>query len=509
MNRALRLLGFVTFVVSSTMGMAQQPPPLPAIVQQRVDDETLLVSRIDLTGPGIPAIRQFLTQLPGPLGTIGHQGDLALQQLSASKAKEVFVLVATHQLPLSGATVVIPFVGTETERGAIADGLKSIWPDNVNLVPGGLVVGDSGRPAPVDVKQVLRPEFSVALGTSKGAQVQIAVSPGADTRRTLKEFLPMMPIGFSDGSTGTVADGWQWLSLNLTPSPKVDLQFVLQAQDKRSAEALTRIIGSLLKGAAANDQIKNVLPKSSDLVALLTPKQEQDRIVLSLTEANGGAKKLLEEIASPLLVQMDNDAKRMQTINHLKHLMLAMHNYHEVHKAFPTQAVRSVDGKKLLSWRVLLLPWLDEGPLFQEFHLDEPWESEHNLKLVARMPDVFASSNLSREQRAKGLTTYLGAVADKTLFGSVEGIPIKKITDGTSNTIAILDANTERAVPWTQPQDLDVDLKDPLNGVKGQPGGMMRVGLCDGSVRGIIETISPETFRRLLQTNDGEVVGDF
>ena len=156
-----------------------------------------------------------------------------------------------------------------------------------------------------------------------------------------------------------------------------------------------------------------------------------------------------------------------------------------------------------------LLPFLDQDALYKEFHLDEPWDSEHNLKLVARMPEIFESSNLSREQRSKGLTTYLGPVAEKSLFGSAEGIPIKKITDGTSNTIAIFDAATERAVPWTQPQDLEVDLTQPFKGLTGQQTHMIWVGLCDGSVRKISETVPPETLRRLIQINDGEVVGDF
>ena len=122
------------------------------------------------------------------------------------------------------------------------------------------------------------------------------------------------------------------------------------------------------------------------------------------------------------------------------------------------------------------------------------------------MPQVFASPNVSPEQRTEGRTTYLGLIAKKSLFGSNEGIPIRLIRDGLSNTIAIVDANGDRAVPWTKPEDLIVDLDRPHEGLMGQDGGGFWAGICDGSVRRIPEKIKVSTLRNLIQIDDGHPI---
>ncbi|HVS35105.1 MAG TPA: DUF1559 domain-containing protein, partial [Gemmataceae bacterium] len=83
-------------------------------------------------------------------------------------------------------------------------------------------------------------------------------------------------------------------------------------------------------------------------------------------------------------------ARRATMVNDLKQLGLAVHNYHDANGAFPKPAIYDKDGKPLLSWRVMLLPYLEQNELYQQFHLDEPWDSDHNKKLLEKMPKVFA-----------------------------------------------------------------------------------------------------------------------
>ena len=66
-----------------------------------------------------------------------------------------------------------------------------------------------------------------------------------------------------------------------------------------------------------------------------------------------------------------------------------MHNYHLAHGHFPPAYNKSPDGKPLLSWRVHILPYLEQKSLYDEFHKDEPWDSEHNKALITRMPAVY------------------------------------------------------------------------------------------------------------------------
>jgi hypothetical protein len=232
------------------------------------------------------------------------------------------------------------------------------------------------------------------------------------------------------------------------------------------------------------------------------------QLSIVIDKSNGAQAAVVNELAVPLLVRLQRNALIRRTNDNLKQLGLAMHNYHDVYGGFPAPATLSPDGKKLLSWRVALLPYLDHGPLYKEFHLNEPWDSEHNRQLIARMPDVFASASTSGKQRAQGLTTYLGINADKCLFAGPDGKKIKQIKDGTSNTICIVDANADRAVVWTQPGDLQVDLQNPLLGLDGQPEGMFRGLMCDGSARAVRYTLKPETLRRLFQIDDGNPIDE-
>jgi hypothetical protein len=137
-------------------------------------------------------------------------------------------------------------------------------------------------------------------------------------------------------------------------------------------------------------------------------------------------------------------------------------------------------GKPLLSWRVAVLAYIDielEG-LFKQFKLDEPWDGEHNRKLIPKMPKVYAPVRV----RAKpGETYYQVFAGDDALFGPnkrplhPDGIP-----DGPSGTAMVVEAG--EPVIWTKPADLPFDLKKPLPKLGGLFDGEFHVGLCDGSV---------------------------
>lgn len=510
MLRRLALFGLTSVLLTSHLAIAQQRARLPDVVQQRIDDETLLVARIALDRD-VSSIGRLSEQLPDPSGLIGKRGanlDTAIKKLTTLKVKEAYILASSSNLPMNGATIIVPAAGADADRAAILDALKSVWPDHTEAVNGGVVVTD-GQQRPLQArKSDNRPEFAAALNSVNQSAIQVAFSLGSDTRRVVREGIPTLPPEVGGGSAAPIADGWQWLSLGVNLAPKFDLQLTIQASDDKSAEALERIANAAVKTAVESKEVSSVIPNARVFLPMLTLKRTTNRLQLVLNEANG-AGKLTEEVGAPLLNKIDASSRRTNSINNLKQLMLAMHNYHDAFKAFPAQAITAKDGKKFLSWRVALLPYLGEGELHNQFHLDEPWDSEHNKQLITKMPEVFGSMNSTREQRTKGMTTYEGLVAEKTLFGSDEGIAIRKITDGTSNTIAIVDANSDKAVIWTQPADLEVDLKQPVKGLQGQVDGRFIVGMCDGSVRTISDTIAAQILRTLFQINDGEVVGDF
>ena len=109
-------------------------------------------------------------------------------------------------------------------------------------------------------------------------------------------------------------------------------------------------------------------------------------------------------------------ARRAQCVNNLKQIGLAMHNYLSAENFFPPAAITDAKGRPLLSWRVAILPYIEQGSLYSQFHLDEPWDSDHNLALVSRMPRTYACP--SNPQLGTGKTSYQVVVGKKTIFGA-------------------------------------------------------------------------------------------
>src|SRR5262245_46087272 len=141
-------------------------------------------------------------------------------------------------------------------------------------------------------------------------------------------------------------------------------------------------------------------------------------------------------------------------------LGIAMHNYHNDYGPLPQPAIYSKDGKPLLSWRVLLLPYLEEEELYRQFNLDEPWDSEHNKKLLEKMPNIYHPVGV--ETKVKHATFCQVFVGKGAVFDPPNKLTLRDITfgDGTSRTFLIAEA--AEAVPWSKPAELTFDAKKPL-----------------------------------------------
>ena len=137
---------------------------------------------------------------------------------------------------------------------------------------------------------------------------------------------------------------------------------------------------------------------------------------------------------------------------------------------------------------------MEAEKLYQEFHLDEPWDSEHNKKLIARMPVVLATPGTKAEA---GKTTYLVPVGPDTVFAGPKGMKIAEITDGSSTTIMIVEAADDKAVIWTKPDDLPFDPKQPARGLGPKYHGFL-AAYCDGSVHLLSAAIDPKELKALF-----------
>ncbi len=315
------------------------------------------------------------------------------------------------------------------------------------------------------------------------------------------------------------------LKLDVGAARGTMLALTILAVDEEAAEQLERIINGLLdvgrqmalmqfaEQEPSDDPVEQAAAQytqriSGKLVEMLRPERAGRRLRIAIDDQGGSSTQLatvgvLVALLLPAVQAARTAARRASSMNNLKQLALAMHNYHAVHGRFPARAVFDDDGKPLLSWRVLMLPYLEELRLYEEFRMDEPWDSEHNRKLIDRMPPVFHSPSSLAEP---GKTIYLAPVGEGLLFDGPKGKSIAEIRDGTSNTILVLEANDSEAVVWTRPDDWQYDPKRPMAGLGNvQPGGF-NAAFADGSVRFLSDMLDAEVLKALLTIAGGEVV---
>jgi RNA polymerase sigma factor (sigma-70 family) len=172
-------------------------------------------------------------------------------------------------------------------------------------------------------------------------------------------------------------------------------------------------------------------------------------------------------------------AARAKSRHNLLVLALAMHNFANADGRFPPAAIRK-DGKPLLSWRVAILPYIEQQrALYEKFRLDEPWDSPHNKALLNQMPDVYAP--VIRTDEPRGATYYQVFTGPGALFEDPLGPKLERIKDGAANTILIVEAGSP--VPWTKPEDVDIAKDKPLPPLGRLFGDGFNAAFADGSVR--------------------------
>jgi prepilin-type processing-associated H-X9-DG protein len=229
---------------------------------------------------------------------------------------------------------------------------------------------------------------------------------------------------------------------------------------------------------------------------------EEDRLELKTETSMMASYQTIGVMTGLLLpaVQAARDAaRRMSSSNNMKQIMLAIYNFESAYRKFPERVTRDKAGAPLLSWRVAILPYIEQNNLYQQFHLDEPWDSPHNITLLERMPQTYANPQV---EVAPGYTVYLAPVG-KNAGWLDKNMRLSAITDGTSNTIALTEVAPHLAVPWTAPDDLDID-ENPGTSWMSDRGA--NVGMFDGSVRWLPAQLAEDVLRALMTINGGEVI---
>ena len=243
---------------------------------------------------------------------------------------------------------------------------------------------------------------------------------------------------------------------------------------------------------------------STMVAEMLKPSRTGRRVSLDVkSEAGIATTGVLVGLLLPAVQAAREAARRMSAGNGLKQVMLAMHNYHAAYNHLPAPAITDDDGEPLLSWRVSLLPFIEEQELYHQFHLDEAWDSPHNLPLSKRVPSAYQDSSA---KLPPGNTVFHVVVGDDIGLKPDGVTGFKDFLDGTSNSILIFESSTDASVPWTKPEDAVIDLDDPLASMGNSHQGGFQVGIADGSVKFITNAIDIELFKALLTRAGGEAI---
>lgn len=180
--------------------------------------------------------------------------------------------------------------------------------------------------------------------------------------------------------------------------------------------------------------------------------------------------------------------------NQLRAIGRAMQMYSDSEGGLPASAICDASGKPLLSWRVAILPYLEQDNLYKQFHLNEPWDSPHNKSLLPLMPKFFSPRNQSGET----LTPYRAFVNGGALDLNRK-TQITSFADGTSQTFLVVE--TFDMVEWTKPDSLDPN-NIPVLGSGGK--GQFSAVLGDGSVRSFPSNMPANELKAWVTRAGGE-----
>ncbi|MCI0380819.1 MAG: DUF1559 domain-containing protein [Gemmataceae bacterium] len=445
-----------------------------------------------------------------------HQSSVAMPPLmivSANKALNRKHLIRAVMMDRAGGAR-IPFLPTPlgdgnvlflSDRSFMVGETIQLW-DYVHLVS-----------MPVNRNLVKRAPAPLSFALDRGAKGHL-ITAGAQasprlTHETNRTLVPFYPLFTMPAASATVDLGKK-VELHLELRGRSERQAALAAQSLKTAIATLEItVEEVRKIADAQGAkpVQKVLGAEAKLQQLLAAAKVQHegpevhcRLSVDLTSESWRG--LVAEVVAILR----ETAGRAQSVLNLKQIALAMHSHYDVFKGLPPHALRTVKGKDggpLLSWRVAILPFIEEDALYRQFDLDLPWDHPHNKKLIEKMPKIYAAPGIAT--KAPGLTHYQVFVGPGTVFEDRSlgnprlGIRLADIRDGTSNTLLVVEG--AEPVIWTKPDDLPYDPKRPLPKIGGLYGDGFNAAFADGAVR-YLRNLDEQTFRALITRNGGEVV---
>jgi hypothetical protein len=295
------------------------------------------------------------------------------------------------------------------------------------------------------------------------------------------------------------------LTLDFSADLNLNAQALFSSEDEaKKAEGVLNGLKAMAQMTAGQMLQGNekASKQAQDSLTALAVKQERNQLGLTC-KATGAELVAAVKTAIPMVTaSAGGAAKRVTAANNLKQIALAMHNYHDATGAFPAAAIVDKAGKPLLSWRVAILPYIEQQELYKQFKLDEPWDGPNNKKLLGRMPKTY---ELPGAMSAPNTTFFRVFQGPKAAFEGNKGLKITDFTDGTSNTFLVVEAG--QAVPWTKPDPLPFDPQKPLPMLGALAPDSFLAVFADGAVHAVKKMTPEATLKALITRNAGDKIG--
>jgi hypothetical protein len=372
-----------------------------------------------------------------------------------------------------------------------------------------------------------RPDIAEAFQAVENAPIKLVMAMPEFARKVIKETRPQLPSPFDKLDIVTPLSGLRWAAIGIEPATSVmnvTAAMTSELAAQNTLQSLQEAVPLILDGvptsfsifgsgllSVSQPEFKETLLKNQDRIrALVIPKVEGKNLTVRWEKPQ------FEEmfnLASPFLKELTTNEhdriKRQPCSTQIRILLLSLHTHHDSQGKFPPPFTVDAKGKPLHSWRVLVLPYIEQYELYKKIRLDEPWDSTHNKQFHDQMPTMFRCPACTLGDPKRD-TVYCMVVGEETIgVPNGKGISWDKITDGTSNTIALVERKTP--VCWMEPVDVlqehaYLGVNKHELGIGSEHLGGVIAGLCDGSVYFMKEDIDHKWLKALLTKAGGENV---
>lgn len=484
---------------------------------------------------GAKAVDQFDNSFTPPASTIDRVTIAAVPD--PKRAEPVPVLILAFNKPFDAAAVRQKNIPKAEERKAnghtyfagpgpstaifFADESTLIVSDGGSLPVFLEAMGKPDGPMKSAVEQAVKAPFLVAVHRPGELAKSFGLKPKADDppAAALKAERVTLAFTFDKKATASLAavyataDDAKAGEAGLKALAKIGRELLGEAKERAAQDAFGwrsgRSLSELPTGVVGLGKLGWV-NATDELLATLPVERTDNMVTLTLTPSAAVQNSFSSLLASASAIEpaysfIGQLSARRNGGHNLKRIGLAMHEYESNHSTLPPAAICDKEKTPLLSWRVALLPYLGEKELYDQFKLDEPWDSEHNKKLIEKMPAVYADP---RGDARAGETYYKVFVGKNAGFDVEKGRSIVSNTDGTSNTLMAVSAGPP--VPWTKPADIEFDPLDKEAKLPAltRPFDELVGVYFDGRVR-VLNTRRPdfaEILRAIISPSGGEIV---